>query len=157
MSAGEGAVERVTLTTDDATRTAVEDIAAILRAQGFAVERRAFVQVSVEEPRRVVLLALDRPLPALVALVAPSATSGLGAALAAVLYPDGVARVGDAVATLQLKALGAFASVTAGSGAELADALLLLAGRVRAVSWWTRPPNGGERRIAYVAGQWYME
>ncbi len=71
VSAGEGTVERVTLTTDDATRTAVEDIVAILRAQGFAVERRAFIRASAEEPRRVVLLALERPLPALVALVAP--------------------------------------------------------------------------------------
>jgi len=157
MSAGEDAPERVTLTTDDATRTAVEDIAAILHAQGFAVERRAFVQVSVEEPRRVVLLALDRPLPALVALVAPSATSGLGAALAAVLYPDGVAHARAAVATLQFKGLGAFASVTVGSGSELADALLLLAGRVRAVSWWTRPADVGERRIAYVGHRWYVE
>jgi hypothetical protein len=61
------------------------------------------------------------------------------------------------LATLQLKALGAFASVTARSRSELADALLLLADRVRAVSWWMRPPNGGERRIAYVAGQWYVE
>ncbi len=158
MSAGEGAPERVTLTTDDATRPAVEDIAAILRAQGFAVERRAFVQVSVEEPRRVVLLALERPLPALVALVAPSAAlPGLGTALAAALYPDGEAHARAAVATLQFKGLGAFASVTVGSGSELADALFLLAGRVRAVSWWTRPADGGERRIAYVGRRWYVE
>ncbi len=158
MSAGESAVERVTLTTDDATRTAVEDIAAILHAQGFTVERRAFIRAPAEEPRRVVLLALDRPLPALVALVAPpTALPGLGAALAAALYLNEEAHAGGAAATLQFKAVGAFASLSAGSGAELADALLLLAGRVRALSWWTRPPDGGERRIAYVSGRWYVE
>ncbi len=158
MSAGEGAAERVSLTTDDATMPAVADIAAILHAQGFAVEQHAFIRVPAEEPRRVVLLALDRPLPALVALVAPpAAPPGMGPALAAALYPDGEARAGDAVATLQLKGLGAFASLSAGSGSELADVLLLLADRVRAVSWWTRRPDGGERRIAYVVGRWYVE
>jgi hypothetical protein len=81
------------LTTDDATTAAVEDIATLLRAQGFAVERSAFVRVSAEEPRRIVLLALERPLPALVALVAPPAgPSGLGPALAAALYPEGASR-----------------------------------------------------------------
>jgi len=153
VSAGEGAAERVTLTTDDATMPAVEDIAAILHAQGFVVERRVFVRAAAEEPRRVVLLALERPLPALVALAPPpAALPGLGAALAAALYSDGEAPARAAVATLQFKVLGAFASVTVGSGSELADALLLLAGRVRAVSWWTRPADGGERRIAYVGG-----
>jgi len=121
VSAGESAVERVTLTTDDATLPAVEGIAAILHAQGFAVERRAFVRVAAEEPRRVVLLALERPLPALVALVAPpAALPGLGAVLAAALYPDGEAHARAAVATLQFKGLGAFASVTVGSRSELA-------------------------------------
>ncbi len=158
MSAREDAAERITLTADDATMSAVEGIAAILHAQGFAVERRAFIRAPAEEPRRVVLLALERPLPALVALVAPPAAApGMGPALVAALYPDGEAHVGDMAATLQLKVLGAFASVTAGLGAELADALLLLAGHVRARSWWMRPPDGGERRIAYVAGRWYME
>ncbi len=158
MNAGAGATERVTLTTDNVTGVAVEGIAAILHAQGFVVERRAFVGVPAEEPRRVVLLALERPLPALVALVAPSAAlPGLGAALAAALYPDGEAHARATVATLQFKGLGAFASVTVGSGSELADALLLLAGRVRAVSWWTRPADGGERRIAYVGRRWYVE
>ncbi len=153
MNVGAGAAERVTLTTDNVTGAAVEDIAALLRAKGFAVERRAFVRVAAEEPRRVVLLALERPLPALIALVAPpAALPGLGAALAAALYPDGEAHTRTAVATLQCKGVGAFASVTVGSGAELADALLLLAGRVRAVSWWTQPADGGERRIAYVGG-----
>jgi len=153
-----GAAERVILTTDDTTRAAVEDIATILHAQGFAVERRAFVRVTTEEPRRVVLLALERPLPALVALVAPpAAVPGMGPALVAALYPDGEARAGDRAATLQLKGLGAFASVTVGSEAELADALLLLAGQARARSWWMRPSDGGERRIAYVAGRWYVE
>lgn len=153
-----GAAERVILTTDDTTRAAVADIAALLHAQGFAVEQRAFVRVTTEEPRRVVLLALERPLPALVALVAPPAAApGMGPALVAALYPDGEARTGDMAATLQLKGWGAFASVTAGSGAELDDALIHLAGQVRAVSWWMRPPDGGERRIAYVAGRWYVE
>ncbi len=154
MSAGERAAERVILTADDATMSAVEGIAAILHAHGCVVERRVFVRAAAEEPRRVVLLALERPLPALVALVAPpAALPGLGAAL----YPDGEAHATGAVATLQFKGVGAFASVTAGSGAELADALLLLAGRVRAVSWWTRPADGGERRIAYVGRRWYVE
>ncbi len=157
MSVGAGAAERVTVTADDAMLPAVEGIAAILHAHGFVVERRVFVRAA-EEPRRVVLLALERPLPALVALVAPpAALPGLGAALAAALYPDGEAHATGAVATLQFKGVGAFASVTVGSGAELADALLLLAGRVRAVSWWTRPADGGERRIAYVGHRWYVE
>jgi len=158
VNAGAGATERVTLTTDSVTWVAVEGIAALLRAEGFAVERRAFVRVAAEEPHRVVLLALERPLPALVALVTPpAALPGLGAALAAALYPDGEAHATGAVATLQCKGVGAFASVTVGSRAELADALLLLAGRVRAVSWWTRPADGGDRRIAYVGGRWYVE
>jgi hypothetical protein len=158
VSAGEGVAERVTLTADDTTLPAVEDIATILCAQGFVVERRVFVRAAAEEPRRVVLLALERPLPALVALVAPpAALPGLGAARAAALYPDEEAHARAAVATLQCKGLGAFASLTVGSGSELADALLLLAGRVRAVSWWARPADGGERRVAYVGGQWYVE
>jgi len=37
VGAGESAVERVILTMDDATRPTVENIAAILHAQGFAV------------------------------------------------------------------------------------------------------------------------
>jgi len=40
---GEGAAERVTLTTDDATLPAAAGIAALLHAQGYVVERRAFV------------------------------------------------------------------------------------------------------------------
>ncbi len=40
MNASEGAAERVTLTTDDATMPAVEDIVAILHAHGCVVERR---------------------------------------------------------------------------------------------------------------------
>jgi len=158
VSVGEGAAERVTVTAEDATLPAVEGIAAILHAHGFVVERRVFVRAAAEEPRRVVLLALERPLPALVALVTPpTALPGLGAALAAALYLEGEAHARAAVATLQCKGVGAFASVTVGSGAELADALRLLAGRVRAVSWWTRPADGGERRIAYVGRRWYVE
>jgi len=68
VSVGAGTAERVTVTADDATLPAVEGIAAILHAHGFVVERRVFVRAAAEEPRRVVLLALERPLPALVAL-----------------------------------------------------------------------------------------
>jgi len=158
VSAREGVAERVTVTADDATMPAVEGIVAILHAHGFVVERRVFVRAAAEEPRRVVLLALERPLPALVALVVPpAALPGLGAALAAALYSDGEAHAKGGVATLQFKGVGAFASVTVGLGSELADALLLLAGRVRAVSWWSRPADGGERRIAYVGRRWYVE
>jgi len=109
VSVGEGAAERVTVTADDATLMAVEGIAAILHAHGFVVERRVFVRAAAEteEPRRVVLLALERPLPALVALVVPPAgLPGLGAALAAALYPDGEAHATGAVATLQCKGGG---------------------------------------------------
>jgi len=42
VSVGEGAAERVTLTTDDATLPAA-GIAALLHAQGYVVARRAFV------------------------------------------------------------------------------------------------------------------
>jgi len=164
VSAGEGAAERVTLTTDDATLPAVAGIAALLHAQGYVVERRAFVGSPAEGPRRVVLLALDRRLPALVALLAPEPAPpasgpapGLVAALVAALYPDAGGADG-APATLQLKGVGAFASVTARSGTEARVALAELVRRVRAPSWWLRPfAAGGERRIAYVTGRWYSE
>jgi len=72
------------LTAGDATMPAVEGIVAILHAHGFVVERRVFVRAPDEETRRVVLLALTRPLPALVPLVAPpTALPGLGQALVA--------------------------------------------------------------------------
>ncbi len=155
VSAGESAVERVTLTTDDATLPAVEDIAAILHAQGFAVERRAFVRVAAEEPRRVILLSLERPLPALVALVAlPTAPPGLDAALTAALYPD---EGDDAAVTLQLKGEGVFVSMTANSEPDMRDALRALANRARSMAWRGRTPDGGERRIAYVGRRWYIE
>ncbi len=44
-----GVAERVTTTTDNVTEAAVEGIATLLRAEGFAVERRAFVRVAAEE------------------------------------------------------------------------------------------------------------
>ncbi len=155
MNAHEGTRERVTLTTDDATTAAVENIVALLRAHGFAVERRAFVRVTTEEPRRVVLLALDRPLPALVALVAPpAARPGLAAALTAALYPD---EGDDAAATLQLKGEGVFISMTATSEPDMRDALRALANRARSMAWRGRTPDGGERRIAYVGRRWYVE
>jgi len=155
VNAHEGTRERVTLTTDDATTAAVENIVALLRAHGFAVERRAFVRVTTEEPRRVVLLALDRPLPALVALVAPpAAPPGLAAALTAALYPD---EGDDAAATLQLKGEGVFISMTATSEPDMRDALRALANRARSMAWRGRTPDGGERRIAYVGRRWYVE
>ncbi len=155
MNAHEGTKERVTVTTDDATTAAVENIVALLRAHGFAVERRAFVRVTTEEPRRVVLLALDRPLPALVALVAPPAAPlGLAAALTAALYPD---EGDDAAATLQLKGEGVFISMTANSEPDMRDALRALANRACSMAWRGRTPDGGERRIAYVGRRWYVE
>jgi len=155
VNAHEGTRERVTLTTDDATTAAVENIVALLRAHGFAVERRAFVRVTTEEPRRVVLLALDRPLPALVTLVAPpAAPPGLDAALTSALYPD---EEDDAAATLQLKGEGVFISMTAKSEPDMRDALRALANRARSITWRGRTPDGGERRIAYVGRRWYVE
>jgi len=165
VSASEGAAERVTLTADDATMPAVEGIVAILHAQGFVVERRVFVRAPAEETRRVVLLALTRPLPALVPLVAPpTALPGLGQALVAALYPvperdppDAVVPLPAALATLQLKAEGAFASLSARTGPELMDALLVLAGQVRRAAWVVRLSANRERRIVYLDGKWFSE
>jgi len=117
------------LTTDDATTAAVEDIATLLHAQGFVVERRTFIHTPAEEPRRVVFLALVRPLPALVPLVAPpTALPGIGPALVAALYPALALDLDDptpaALATLQLKAEGAFASISA-HGAGITGRLTL--------------------------------
>jgi len=172
VNAHEGTRERVTLTTDDATTAAVEDIATLLHAQGFVVERRTFIHTPAEEPRRVVFLALVRPLPALVPLVAPptalvplvappTALPGIGPALVAALYPALALGLDDptpaALATLQLKAEGAFASISARTGPELLDALLVLAGRVRRATWAAWPSADRERRIVYVDGAWYDE
>jgi len=165
VSVGEGAAERVTVIADDATLPAVEGIAAVLHAHGFVVERRVFVRAAAEEPRRVVLLALARPLPALVPLVAPpTALPGLGSALVAALYPapdrdlpDAWAPLPAALATLQLKAEGAFASLSARTGPELTDALLVLTGRMQRAAWVMRPSAERERRIAYLDGKWFSE
>jgi len=172
VNAHEGTRERVTLTTDDATTAAVEDIATLLHAQGFVVEQRTFIHTPAEEPRRVVFLALVRPLPALVPLVAPptalvplvappTALPGIGPALVAALYPALALGLDDptpaALATLQLKAEGAFASISARTGPELLDALLVLAGRVRRATWAAWPSADRERRIVYVDGAWYDE
>jgi len=172
VNAHEGTRERVTLTADDATTAAVEDIATLLHAQGFVVERRTFIHTPAEEPRRVVFLALVRPLPALVPLVAPptalvplvappTALPGIGPALVAALYPALALGLDDptpaALATLQLKAEGAFASISARTGPELLDALLVLAGRVRRATWAAWPSADRERRIVYVDGAWYDE
>jgi len=43
MSVGAGAAERVTVTADDATLPAAAGSAPLLHAQGYVVERRAFV------------------------------------------------------------------------------------------------------------------
>jgi len=147
--------ERVEVTTDDATAAAADALVAVLQGHGFAVERRTFIRAVAEEPRRVVLLALARSLPALVPLVAPpTALPDLGPALIAALYPD---RADAVLATLQLKAEGAFASISARTGPELMDALLVLAGRVRRATWAVWPSADRERRIAYVDGAWYSE
>ncbi len=69
MSPRAGAAERVPLTTDDATMQRADGLALLLHAQGFVVERRAFVHAPTGDPRRVMPLALERPLPACVALV----------------------------------------------------------------------------------------
>jgi len=165
VSAGEGAVERVTLTTDDATMPAADAIAAIFQGHGFTVEHHAFIRTLAEEPRRVVLLTLPRPLPALVPLVVPpTALPGLSAALVAALYPEPDRDVPDtwaplptALATVQLKAEGAFVSISARTEQELTDALRMLAGRVRRATGAALPLADRERRIAYVDGTWYSE
>ncbi len=151
----EGLGERLVVTTDDATAAAGDALAAVFREHGFVVGRHTFIRGPADEPRRVVLLALPCPLPELVVLVAPpTALPGLGAALVAALYPDHEATV---LATVQLKAAGAFASISARTGPELTDALRALAGRVRKAAWWERPAADRERRIAYVDGTWYSE
>jgi len=158
--------ERIAVTTDDATLPTADALVAIFQSHGFVVERRAFIRTLAEEPRRVVLLALARPLPALVPLVAPpTALPGLGPALIAALYPDpapdrdaaDLTAPPAALATLQLKGEGAFASLSARTGPELTDALIVLAGRMRRVAWAVRPLAERERRIAYVDGAWYSE
>jgi hypothetical protein len=57
-----GAAERVTLTTDDATMQRADGLALLLHAQGFVVERRAFVHAPTGGPRRVMPLAGARGL-----------------------------------------------------------------------------------------------
>ena len=113
----------------------------------------------------LVPLALPRPLPALVPLVVPpTALPGLSAALVAALYPEPDRDVPDtwaplptALATVQLKAEGAFVSISARTEQELTDALRMLAGRVRRATGAALPLADRERRIAYVDGTWYSE
>jgi len=157
--------ERIEVTTDDGTAAAADTLVAVFQEHVFAVERRTFIRTVAEEPRRVVLLTLARPLPAFVPLVAPpTALPGLGPALIATLYPapdqdasDAWTSLPAALATLQLKAEGAFVSLSARTGPELTDALVVVAGRVRQATWSARPPGNRERRIAYVDGAWYSE
>ena len=150
-----GPGERIVVTTDDTTAAAADALAEVFREHGFVVGRHTFIPGPTDEPRRVVLLALPCPLPELVALVAPpTALPGLVAALVAALYPDPATAQ---VTTVQLKAEGAFASISARTGLELTDALRALAGRVRKAAWWGRPAADRERRIAYVDGTWYSE
>ncbi len=88
--------ERIEVTTDDGTAAAADAIVAVFQEYGFLVERRTFIRHLAEEPRRVVLLTLARPLPALVPLVAPpTALPGLGPALIAALYPAPDRDAGD--------------------------------------------------------------
>ena len=157
--------ERIEVTTDDGTAAAADALVAVFQEHGFQVERRTFIRNLAEEPRRVVLLTLARPLPALVPLVAPpTALPGLGSALVAALYPapdrdlpDAWAPLPAALATLQLKAEGAFASLSARTGPELTDALLVLTGRMQRAAWVMRPSAERERRIAYLDGKWFSE
>jgi len=155
----------VAVTTDDTTAVHAGALVAVLQAHGYQVEQRAFIRHLAEEPRRVVLLAFARPLPALVALVTPpTALPGLGEALIAALYPPPERDAASltmpppaALATVQLKAEGAFASISARTGAELMDALQVLAVRVRRAAWAVSQRTDRERRIAYVDGAWYSE
>jgi len=62
-----------------------------------------------------------------------------------------------ALATVQLKAEGAFVSISARTEQELTDALRVLAGRVRRATGAALPLADRERRIAYVDGAWYSE
>jgi len=157
--------ERVEVTTDEATAAAADALVVVFQEHGFQVERRTFIRQLAEEPRRVVLLALARPLPALVPLVVPpTALPDLAAALVAALYPapdryaaDAPAPLPATLATVQLKAEGAFASISARTGPELLDALRVLASRVRRAAWVVRPLPERERRIAYLDGKWFSE
>jgi len=154
--------ERVEVTTNETTAGDADALVAVFHERGYHVERRTFIRDPAEEPRRVVLLALTRPLPALVPLVAPpTALPGLGPALVAALYPVPAPNLegttATTLATVQLKAEGAFASISARTGPELMDALRVLAVRVRRAAWVVRPQADREHRIAYVAGTWYSE
>jgi hypothetical protein len=155
--------ERVEVTTDETTAGDADALVAVFHERGYHVERRTFIRDPAEEPRRVVLLALARPLPALVPLVAPpTALPGLDSALVAALYPvpaptlEGTTTT-TTLATVQLKAEGAFASISARTGPDLLDALRVLAVRVRRAAWVVRPLADREHRIAYVDGTWYSE
>jgi len=152
LPAGDAPPLTLTTTAD----VADDALAAALRAHGYAVARRLFLRDTRDDDgRRVVLVAWDDALPPLVALMDPAtAPPGVVTGLIAALYPTNP----TVVATVQLKAAGAFASVTAEAPALL-EALTALAARVRSASEsrWAWPPAERERRIAYVGGAWYTE
>jgi len=153
------------VTADEVTLPAAAHIADAFLAHGFLVGRHTFLPAPAAAPRRVVRIALSRPLPALVPLLAsPTALPGLGPALLAALYPESLRdplRAEDppppALATLQLKAVGAFASLSAPTAPALTDALRALAARVRRPAWAVRPSAGRERRIVSIDGAWFTE
>lgn len=149
-----GRTDAPALTLTTTADVGADAIASALRAHGYAVARHTFVPDRRADPRRVMLLAWDEALAALVALVAPpTAVPGLGAALVEALYP---ASHPDTSTTLQLKASGAFVSVTTRTAPDLMTALAALVERVTAAA---RVPTFAdrERRFVYLDQQWYTE
>jgi len=149
-----GRTDAPALTLTTTADVGADAIAAALRAHGYAVERHTFVPDRRADPWRVVLLAWDEALAALVALVAPpTAVPGLGAALVEALYP---APHPDTSTTVQLKAAGSFVSVTTRAAPDLLEALAALADRVAAA---VREPASAdrERHVVYLDRQWYAE
>jgi len=127
---------------------------ATLRTHGFTVEWRAFLPDPHADPRRIASLAWDGSLAALVALVVPpTAPPGTNTALVAALYPD---LYPDVPATLQLKVVSTFVSVTACAAFELIEALAVFADRVAAAERLSMSVDG-ERCFVYLDGRWFAE
>jgi hypothetical protein len=144
----------VTLTVDHEARAGNAALAAVLRAHGGAVEIRTFLRT--EEARGVVLLAVRRALPALLALVAPpTAPAGLSAALGEALFATAAP---GTPAILQLKAQEAFVSLNAQNGTDLTRALGLLPTVVEQAEQQplAQVAVAGERRFVYVEGVWQV-